>query len=108
MTRIKSGLVGRYEVQYQDGTTVPVKTGIPDVVRWERNNPQTSAIGVQRATTILEIVFYALRRQQLSEVKVFDVWLESVAEVYTLGDEDAEDAEEDDGDEVPTPGALSS
>ena len=105
MTRIKSGLVGRYEVQYQDGTTVPVKTGIPDVVRWERNNPQVSAIGVQRATTILEIVFYALRRQQLSEVKVFDVWLESVVEVYTLGDEEDE---EDDGDEVPTPGALSS
>lgn len=39
---------------------------------------------------------------------MFDVWLESVVEVYTLGDEDAEDAEEDDGDEVPTPGALSS
>ena len=96
-----SGLIAHYEIRHDDGTTVEVRTGIPDVLRWEAQNPGRSAIGLQTATAIFEIVYYSLRRQALTEIRLFDQWVATVADIYSI--QDADEADDEDSDEADDP-----
>lgn len=73
-----SGVTSWYRVRYLDGTEVDVQVRIPDAVRWERNNPGRSLLTGQTITAMMECVWYALRREHLSDVSDFDAWSSSV------------------------------
>lgn len=88
MSAMWTGVVSRYRISYTDGTTVEVTTGMPDALRWERANKGSSLIGTNSLTTMLTLVWYALRRQQLSDINLFDEWAATVADFAKLTDED--------------------
>lgn len=90
-----SGLKAQYTLKYVDGTETKVRTGVPDALRWEANNQGKSLLGAQSVTAMLTVVFYALRRQKLTDVVYFDEW------VATL-DDFGKDSDEDDVDVDPT------
>lgn len=78
-----------YRINYTDGTTVEVKTGIPDALRWEANHKGESlGQGIRTYTGMLTLVWYALRRQGLSDAKDFQGWAASVADYAVLTDDE--------------------
>ena len=92
MSAMWSGVISDYQVKFTDGSEATVTTGMPDALRWERNNGGKSlADGVQSLTTMLTLIWYALRREQRCEHARFADFAESVADfakVYPDGDED--------------------
>lgn len=104
--RNKSGLIGRYEVTYlpTDGQRPPaveVQTQIRDVVRWETNTKR-SVILEQSATAQLEVIYYALKRERLTEAPDFQAWIVLVEDVFTLVDDGGQLEDEGDDEEDPT------
>lgn len=79
--RIWTGVIATYEVRYVGGDVVEVTTGMPDALRWERNNSGKSLIGTNSLTVMMALVWYALRRQHLSDVVDFDEWAASVEDL---------------------------
>lgn len=75
-----SGITSWYRVEYLDGTQVDVQVRVPDALRWERNNQGKSLLAGQTVSAMLECVWYALRREGLSDVKDFDAWASAVAD----------------------------
>ncbi len=73
-----SGLRQTYRVQLVDGRVEDVKVGIPDCLRWEANNNGRSVTANLGLTTILTVVWYAMRRLHLSEETDFGVFAASV------------------------------
>lgn len=86
-----SGIQSWYHVRYVDGDTVDVQVRVPDALRWERNNQGKSVILNQSVTTMLECVWYALRREGLCEEKLFERWAERIDD---FGQMDGPKAEE--------------
>lgn len=81
MSEVWTGVVADYRVEYADGTVVDVKTGMADALRWERNNKGASLIGSNSLTVMLTLVWYALRRQGLSDVADFETWAATVSDI---------------------------
>lgn len=101
--RNKSGLVGRYEVTYlqldgQRPDAAEVRTQIRDVIRWETNRKR-SVMVEQSASAQLEVIYYALKREGLTDAPDFQAWIVLVDDIYTLveveDDDEREDEEED-------------
>lgn len=86
-----SGIQSWYHVKYLDGDTVDVQVRVPDALRWERNNQGKSLLSNQSITSMLECVWYALRREGLSDVKAFETWS---ALVDDFGQMDGPEADE--------------
>lgn len=80
MSELWTGVVSQYRVEYADGTVVDVTTGMPDALRWERNN-KSSLLGNNSLTVMLTLVWYALRRQGLSDIADFETWAATVADI---------------------------
>lgn len=91
--RIWTGVVTSYEVRYADGTSLVVTTGMPDALRWERNHDGKSLVGAQSLTTMLTLVWYALRREHRTDITPFEAWAATVVDIARV--EDADDDEDD-------------
>ena len=79
-----SGATGWYKVRYHDGRTEDVKVILPDVIRWETNNQGRSILQNQTMTSMLTVIFYALRREQLTDVAEFANWMTLVDDFAQL------------------------
>ena len=93
---IWSGVRNTYRIRFVDGESVTVKAGVPDAMRWESNNGGRNVMANLGVTTILTVIWYAMRRQHLSEETDFAVFAASVDD---FGVETAE-GDDDGGDGV--------
>ena len=73
-----SGIQNTYRVRFNDGETVTVKSGVADAVRWESNNQGKNMMANMSVTTILTVIWYAMRRQQLSQETDFATFAASI------------------------------
>lgn len=92
MSAVWTGVVAKYRVQYTDGSTVEVTTGLPDALRWERVH-KGSLIGTNSLTVMLTLVWYALRRQQMCDFADFDEYAAQVADVAKITPDEDEDVD---------------
>ena len=101
MARNRSGVAWRYVVEYVDGAEVEVKTRAADVMRWELNHDGEAwaGTGMPAAVRMMEVAFYALKREKLTDAPKFDVWMPTVADFLLIDDED----EGDDADRPTSP-----
>lgn len=86
-----SGLVNDYRVKFVDGSTVDVRASIVDAIRWEKNNNGRSIVREQTVSSMLSVIWYAMRRQQLTDVKDFDQFLATVDDFGSVSEDEAVD-----------------
>lgn len=95
MSYIKSGVANRYRLRFDDRDPVEVQSTVADVIRWERSHQGTPFMTGEApsSTALMEVAFYACRRQGLVEEKNFDQFFPHVLD-FDL-DQDDEDNEPD-------------
>ena len=89
MSAGRTGIVGTFRIHYVDGSAVNVKTGLPDVLRWERNHEgQPWAAAALAVTNQLQLMFYAGRRMGVITEPIFEEWLLTVEDYGKTTDDE--------------------